>query len=257
MNLCTNAGHAMREGGMLTVGLGMVQIAPGLDDAPATLSPGRYARLTVQDTGHGMDRPTLDRIFEPFFTTKPPGEGTGLGLSVVHGIVTSHGGAITVDSTLGVGTTFVVYLPAATSEPPAEVTAVRPDIRGNERLLVIDDDPVIARVTQRLLERLGYRVTAQTASQDALALVQASPDQFDLILTDQTMPGLTGVQLADAVRRLRPDLPLILTSGLAEAPTPEQRHALGVREFLTKPVDVRELGEAVRRVLDFVTPERR
>ncbi len=258
MNLGTNAAHAMRGGGMLAVGLSRVDIATGQDDIPVTLLPGRYARLSVRDTGHGMDHATLERIFEPFFTTKPTGEGTGLGLSVVHGIVTKHGGAIVVDSALGAGTTFTVYLPAAAAaaESKPATTTGPAELSGHEHVLVVDDDPAIAQVTQRLLERQGYRVTARTSSPEALELLRVDAGQFDLMLTDQTMPGLTGLQLAEAALQLRPELPIILTSGMEDTPLADQGRALGVREFLVKPVNIRDLGEAIRRVLKRVAEQR-
>jgi signal transduction histidine kinase/ActR/RegA family two-component response regulator len=256
MNLGTNAAHAMREGGMLAVDLSRVDIVPGQDDVPVTLLPGRFARLSVRDTGHGMDHATLERIFEPFFTTKPTGEGTGLGLSVVHGIVTKHGGAIVVDSALGAGTTFTVYLPAAAAESKPATATGPAELSGHEHVLVVDDDPVIAEVTKRLLERQGYRVTARTSSPEALELLRADAGQYDAMLTDQTMPGLTGLQLAEAALQLRPELPIILTSGMEDTPLADQGRALGVREFLVKPVNTRDLGEAIRRVLKRV-PEQR
>jgi len=250
MNLCTNAAHAMRDGGVLEVGLTVADLVPGQVDIPATLNAGRYVRLTVRDTGHGMDRDTLERIFEPFFTTKPPGEGTGLGLSVVHGIVASHGGAIHVDSAPGRGTTFTVYLPVSAAPEPAVAAIALADVKGQERVLVVDDDAPVATVTQRVLERSGYRVTMRTSSSEALALLRADPGQFDLVLTDQTMPVLTGMQLAEAVHALRPDLPIILTSGFADVPGAAERRALGIRELLLKPANPRDLASAVRRVLD-------
>jgi PAS domain S-box-containing protein len=250
MNLCTNAGHAMREGGTLELVLAAVEIAPGQADAPMTLAPGSYARLSVRDTGHGMDRDTLERIFDPFFTTKAAGEGTGLGLSVVHGIVTGLGGAIGVDSAPAAGTTFTVYLPATAGGVRAEEETPASALVGNERVLVVDDDAAVAAVTKRLLDRAGYRVTACTSSVEALELIRTEPGGFDLVLTDQTMPNLTGLELAAAVHRLRPALPIILTSGLAEAPDAPTRHAMGIDALLTKPADPRELAAVVRRALD-------
>jgi CheY-like chemotaxis protein len=204
-----------------------------------------------------MDRTTLDHLFEPFFTTKPLGEGTGLGLSVVHGIVTNHGGAIDVESTPGAGTTFTIYLPVAATTPEAAPAPAATDLTGHEHLLVVDDDPAIAQVTKRLLERQGYRVTARTSSPEALELLRADAGQYDAMLTDQTMPGLTGLQLAEAALQLRPDLPIILTSGMEDTPLADQGRALGVREFLVKPVNTRDLGEAIRRVLKRVAEQRR
>jgi PAS domain S-box-containing protein len=250
MNLCTNASHAMPNGGRLEVGLGMVDLESGSANISATLSPGRYVQLTVKDTGHGMDRTTLERIFDPFFTTKAPGLGTGLGLSVVHGIVSSQGGDIAVVSTPGSGSTFSVFLPPAREreERVADTTPV--DVTGREHVLVVDDDPMVAAVTRRVLEPYGYRVTAHTSSVEALTLLQRDPGQFDLVLTDYTMPQLTGMELARAAHKLRPDLPLLLTTGLGEVPSLDERQAYGIRELLMKPVSPRDLGSAIRRALN-------
>jgi PAS domain S-box-containing protein len=255
LNLCTNAAHAMPQGGVLEVGLAFedLSIAP---NAPATLTAGRYIRLTVRDTGHGMDRATKDRIFEPFFTTKPPGEGTGLGLSVVHGIVTSHGGAIGVESAPEVGTTFTIYLPVGSSTERPSLTPAAAPPQGREHLLVVDDDEAVATVTRRVLERAGYNVTMRTSSVAALALLSAGA-RYDLLLTDQTMPGLTGMQLALAAHRLRPDLPIILSTGYADVPDAEQRAAVGIREVLMKPANLQDLAWAVRRALGSPAPEQR
>jgi PAS domain S-box-containing protein len=249
MNLCINASHAMPNGGRLDIGLGMVDLVSGSANVSATLQPGRYVELTVKDTGHGMDRTTLERIFDPFFTTKAPGVGTGLGLSVVHGIVSSNAGDITVASALGSGSTFSVYLPPAREGVEAAAVITPADVTGHEHVLVVDDDAMVAAVTQRVLERYGYRVTVQTSGVEALALLQGDPGQFDLVLTDYTMPQLTGLDLARAARQLRPDLPILLTSGLGEVPSLDERQAHGIREVLMKPVNPRDLGSAIRRAL--------
>jgi len=240
----------MRTGGVLEVGLTVADLTSGQADAPATLDAGRYVRLTVRDTGHGMDHATRERIFEPFFTTKPPGEGTGLGLSVVHGIVAAHGGAIHVESAPQQGTTFTVYLPVSEAPTSAAPAIVPTDLKGQERVLVVDDDAAVAAVTQRVLERSGYQVTMRTSSSEALALLRVDPGRFDLLLTDQTMPGLTGMQLAEAVHAVRPDLPIILTSGFADLPGADQRRVLGIHELIMKPANPLDLAGAVRRVLD-------
>jgi CheY-like chemotaxis protein len=251
LNLCTNAAYAMPQGGVLEVRLAMADI-PGPVATPATLPPGRYVRLTVRDTGHGMDSATLQRIFEPFFTTKPAGEGTGLGLSVVHGIVAAHGGDIAVESQPGVGTRFTVYLPASAASDASAVAAG--DIeRGREHVMVVDDDAAVATVTQRTLERAGYRVTMRTSSREALALFQAEPQPCDVLLTDQTMPELTGLQLAEAVHAMRPALPIVLTTGFADVPDVGRRRALGIREVLMKPANPRDLTLAVRQALRAAT----
>jgi PAS domain S-box-containing protein len=250
MNLCINASHAMPDGGRLEVGLEMVDLVPGSANVSAMLQQGRYVRLTVSDTGHGMDQITLERIFDPFFTTKAPGVGTGLGLSVVHGILTSHGGDITVVSTPGSGSTFSVYLPRARERAEAAAETTPADVTGHEHVLVVDDDTMVAAVTRRVLERYGYRVTVRTSSADALALLQGDPGQYDVVLTDYTMPQLTGMDLARAAHQLRPDLPFLLTSGLGEVPSLDERQAYGIRELLMKPVNPRDLASAIRRALN-------
>ena len=250
MNLCTNAGHAMPHGGRLEVRLGVVDLVAGSTIASATLPPGPYVQLTVQDTGHGMDRATLERIFDPFFTTKAPGLGTGLGLSVVHGIVASHDGDIAVESTPGVGSTFRVFLPPARAHAKAAEETTPTDVSGHEHVLVVDDDAMVAAVTRRVLERYGYRVTLRTSSVEALALLQRDPGQFDLVLTDYTMPQMTGMDLARAAHQLRADLPILLASGLGEVPSVAERQALGIRELVMKPASPRDLGSAIRRALN-------
>jgi PAS domain S-box-containing protein len=251
MNLCTNASHAMRDtGGVLDIGLEVVEVGLKKSGVAPNLPAGQYVRLRVRDTGHGMDRATVDRIFEPFFTTKPVGEGTGLGLSVVHGIVTSHGGGITVQSEPGRGTTFAIYLPVAAAEAAREVAIEPGVVTGTEHVLVVDDDEAIARVTERALKRFGYRVTTRMSSGAALEVFRANPAEFDLVVTDYTMPGMTGVQLARELRLLRPDVPMILATGLGEAITAEEQKALGFRQYLTKPLSLRDFAAAVRQVLD-------
>ena len=253
MNLGTNAFHAMRtSGGQLTIDLRRVLLPTAVDWTLSGMSlpSGEYASLTVRDTGHGMDRATMERIFEPFFTTKPVGEGTGLGLSVVHGIITRHGGTITVDSEPGVGTVFTLLLPAeaGAAEPIAEIGTMA-DLRGEGSVLVVDDDPAIATMAKRVLDSLGYSTTAVTSGKDALGLVIENLNKFDLVVSDLTMPGLTGDQLGKALQRLRPDLRLLLVTGQAEGLTLEQIRSWGFHGHLEKPVGARSLGEAVRRVL--------
>ena len=215
------------------------------------LAPGPYVRLTVSDTGHGMDRSVMERIFDPFFTTKEPGEGTGMGLAVVHGIVKSHGGAITVHNDPGEGTTFHVYLPRLESPTePEEALTAEPAPRGKERILFVDDEEQLVRMGQRMLERLGYSVTARTSSVEALEAFRAQPEKFDLVITDQTMPNMTGVELARELMRIRPDIPVILITGFSEAVTLEKAGRMDIREYIMKPVLLRDLGKAIRRVLD-------
>jgi CheY-like chemotaxis protein len=251
MNLCTNAAYAMRNhGGVLRVEMERREVDA---DEAATLpgiEAGEYVVLTVADTGEGMGEEIAARVFEPFFTTKPAGEGTGLGLSVVHGIVHSHGGEITVKSTPGQGSVFQILLPAAEKEAPGQATEPGADggARG-ERVLVVDDEPEIVRMLTRMLESRGYRATAFTSSEQALAEFRRDPGAFDAIITDQTMPHVTGLALARAVRELRPEVPVIITTGYGEKVTSEflKRDVAG---FAAKPFDAATLTATLRKVLD-------
>lgn len=250
MNLGTNAWYAMKDRiGRLTVTLRRQDVAAG-DDEQSRLRPGPYAVLTVGDTGCGMDAPTLRRMFEPFFTTKPPGEGTGLGLAVVHGIMQNHDGIVTATSQPGVGTEFQLYFPAHAGEV-AEVTAEdRPVPRGGgERILVIDDEEILVRLGQKMLTALGYEVVGTSRPDEALALVQADPARFALVLTDQTMPGMTGLQLSARLRAIRPDLPIILMTGQSQMLTKERLAMAGLAQFLSKPMTFHALGTAVSDAL--------
>lgn len=251
MNLCTNAYSAMREsGGVLEVNLGPIEVDAEFARLHPNLQEGPHIQLTVSDTGHGMDRETVDRIFEPFFTTKEIGEGTGLGLSVVHGIVVSHSGEITVYSEPGEGTTFHVYLPRLDSGAEQEVQKAETILEGSERILFIDDEEEIAQMGKEMLESFGYDVTIKTVSADALEEFSAHPDDFDLVITDQTMPRMTGVELAGELMSIRPDIPMILTSGFSETIIAEKSKELGIREFVLKPFVASDLSRTIRRVLD-------
>ena len=250
MNLCTNAEHAMSEGGVLDVSLENVEFDEKFCAELEGLSPGSYLRLTVGDTGCGMDEETQERIFDPFFTTKAPGEGTGMGLSVVHGIVKKHGGEITVHSEPGVGTTFHVFLPVVESMAEARPETAEPVRGGTESLLFVDDEAMVVDMGRERLERWGYRVTTRTSSGEALELFRVNPGAFDLVITDQTMPDMTGADLAKELLRIRPELPIILCTGFSRAITPEKARALGIRAFVMKPIVGAELGRTVRRVLD-------
>ena len=250
MNLCTNAAQAMDTGeGVLTVSLEPAH----LDDAAAQrlgLPSGPYHRLKVRDTGKGMDRAIADRIFEPFFTTKERGEGTGLGLSVVHGIVTDHGGAITVDSTLGVGTEFLIYLPEVDAAGAAsEEAEVSQSPRGTGRILIVDDEIAVMKMSAQLLTRLGYEVVAENDSRSALMTFQGDPDGFDLIVTDQTMPGMTGEVLIQEVRAVRADIPVIVCTGFSSGSTMGRIEDLGVHAVILKPALADMLGITVHEAL--------
>ena len=251
MNLGTNAAHAMGEcGGVLRIALEAVTLdADGAAVAP-DLREGRYARLSVSDTGCGMDPATLERAFEPFFTTKAPGAGTGLGLSVVHGIVKSHGAAIALDSQPGVGTTVHVYFPATNALAGEAAVAPSEALHGHgERVLYVDDEEAVVDVGAATLEALGYKVTAATDATRALADFRSRPYEFDVLVTDLSMPGLSGAELARRAREIRPGLPVVLTSGYVR---PEDRDALrraGDVELLLKPNLVAELGSTLHRLL--------
>jgi len=256
MNLGTNAWHAMKDG----TGRLQVALEPWVIDAahPAPdlrLRAGFYARVTFRDTGCGMSPATLQRIFEPFFTTKPLGVGTGLGLAVVHGIMDTHDGAITVDSEPGKGTSFHLYFPAdagvAIPPPPKEI----PVPRGHgERVLVVDDEEVIANLLQKSLTALGYEAEFFTNSSAALASVRADPPRFALVLTDQTMPGMTGLVFANQLRQIRPGLPVIMMSGYTPALLAERVQEAGICQLLTKPMTIRTLGIAVHSALSATVP---
>ena len=255
MNLCTNAYHAMREtGGVLAVSLAAIQVE--CDDPKVNgleLTPGAYVVFEVSDSGCGMDQQTLAKIFDPYFTTKSPGEGTGLGLSVVHGIVKECGGHISVYSEPGRGSTFRVYLPKLVSTPVAEQPSIaQPLPRGNDRVLVVDDDRIIVEMETQILEALGYRVTALNNSLDALQTFQRAPREFDLILTDMTMPGLTGKELSLRIHAIRPEIPIILCTGFSEFIDNDRCGEIGIQGFLKKPILRRDLAETVRKVLDGV-----
>ncbi|MDP3029139.1 MAG: GAF domain-containing protein, partial [Deltaproteobacteria bacterium] len=237
VNLCTNAAHAMGEkGGVLEVSLMNVDLDADAVAQHPGLKPGLYVRLTVNDTGHGMDRAVMEQIFHPFFTTKGPGEGTGMGLAVVHGIVKSHGGAITVDSEPGRGATFHVYFPRIERgrAPEAEAAASVPT--GSERILFVDDEKALVDMIKQMIESLGYKVAGRTSSIEALEAFRAQPDKFDLVITDQTMPNMTGKMLAKELLRIRPDIPIILCTGYSELITEEKAKAMGIRELVMKPV---------------------
>ena len=250
MNLCTNALHAMRGSGTLRVGLEAADMTAERVLAYGTLAPGRYVRLMVADTGSGMDAATLARIFEPFFTTKEVGRGTGLGLSLVYGIVTDSGGAIHLASEVGRGSAFEIYLPRV--EVPALVVeaADGPVPRGNgERVLLVDDEEPLIVMTAEVLAQLGYEATPFTDGRAALEAFEKTPEAFQVVVTDEVMPALTGTDLARRVRRLRPDLPIVLVSGYSGPILTQQALSAGVSELLKKPVQSRELAAALARVL--------
>lgn len=251
MNLCTNAYQAMQErGGALEVSLDNVRLGASKARTSPQLPPGSYLRLVVSDTGPGMEPQVRERIFEPYFTTKEPGEGTGLGLAVVHGIVSRLGGAIIVDSNPGKGSCFQVYLPRLKTGKTPQTEEEAPLTPGKERILYVEDERQVAEVGRRLLAYLGYQVTALNSSLEAREVFHSRPQDFDLVITDLTMPQMTGVELAADLVKIRPDLPIILCSGFNESVSPEIARKLNIREFLMKPAKLADFAKAIRRVLD-------
>ena len=251
MNLGTNAWHAMRDQqGILKVELSEVAAGKAAAKNGPALHPGRYVRLSVSDTGCGMDNATAKRIFEPFFTTKGVGEGTGLGLAVVHGIMKSHDGDITVHSRPGEATIFQLYFPAFETECILAEIADTPVPHGHgEHILFVDDEATLANLGQRMLERLGYVVTPKTSALEALAAMRAQPEAFALVITDLTMPVMDGAQLGGELLQLQPRLRVILTTGYSGVMTAEKVLKLGFQAILNKPSTARTLGETVHRVL--------
>jgi CheY-like chemotaxis protein len=220
------------------------------------LRAGGYVKLSVSDTGAGMDEATLERIFEPFYTTKAPGHGTGLGLSVAHGIVRSHEGAITVESQLGVGTTFHVYLPVADATVTDAAAPAAADLRGHgEHVLYVDDEEAIVEVASRLLTDLGYRVTGATDADEALLDVRSRPYEFDVLVTDLAMPGLPGIELARQVREIRPGIPIVLTSGYVRPEDAAAMQRLGPVDVILKSTLVADLAPTLHRLLTRPQPD--
>ncbi len=252
MNLCTNAYHAMQAtGGKLEVGLKQVAISYERSLERVGMKVGPHLELTVKDAGHGMEPEVLERIFEPYYTTKEQGKGTGLGLSVIHGIIKNHGGDISVTSKPGKGTEFTVYLPVIDDvDEETEIVASAGATRGSERILLIDDEKQIIDMEQQILERLGYKVTPKTDSEEALEEFAALPDRFDLVITDMTMPKMTGDQLARKLMEIKPNIPVILCTGFNETIDEEKALAMGIDRFVMKPVVKDVLAGTIRSVLD-------
>jgi len=251
MNLCTNAYHAMEEtGGKLKITLKEVELAAEDLKDPAMI-PGPHVCLTVADTGPGMEQSIINRIFDPYFTTKEEGKGTGLGLAVIHGIVKSHGGHISVYSEPGKGAEFKVYLPVIKKQKDiAKIESESPIQKGTERILLVDDQDIIVEIERQMLERLGYHITARTSSIEALEAFRANPDKFDLVITDMTMPNMTGDKLAGELIKIRSDIPIILCTGFSEVMSKEKAEFLGIKGFLMKPIVLKDLSSTIRKVLD-------
>ncbi|MBN1847818.1 MAG: PAS domain S-box protein [Deltaproteobacteria bacterium] len=251
MNLCSNAGHAMKaKGGVLNVTLSPEDIGSETSSFHPDLHQGPYLKLVVSDTGNGMDPVTLRRIFDPFFTTKERGEGTGLGLSVVYGIVKNLGGAITAESEEGKGTTFSIFFPRLEKEGKKMVEKIGPIPKGKERILLIDDEDDLIDVERGVLEKLGYQTVTTSDSMKGLDIFRSQPEGFDLVITDQTMPKIPGSELAKELIRIRPDIPIILCTGHSAMISEDQARSLGIRALAMKPFEMREIAETIRKVLD-------
>jgi CheY-like chemotaxis protein len=251
MNLGTNAAHAMKgRKGQLRVRLEQTQIAGATESQHAELPIGEYVRLSVEDTGAGMDHATLRRVFEPFFTTKPAGVGTGLGLSVVHGIVKEHGGAITVQSEVGTGTSLAIYLPALPISVAPRVALEQPLALGaGQRVLFVDDEASLRGVAVKMLRRLGYEPVVLETSEEVLAAFQADPTAYDALVSDLAMPGLSGLELATQILQIRPGFPIVLASGFGGKLTRAEARKLGIVDLVSKPLDFRTLATALEQAL--------
>jgi signal transduction histidine kinase len=259
MNLCANAMYAMRDsGGTLEIAISNSTLGTlHRREFPSLVTPdylrgaqkGRFVRISVRDTGCGMDAATMENIFEPFFTTKPAGEGTGMGLATVRGIVTSLGGAVSVESKVGKGTAFHVVLPLVAEEPKDDLFAAAPAVTSKARILFVDDDVTIATLAERMLTSLGYSPTVVTHSPQALDLFRKSPAAFDVVVTDQVMPEMSGGELTRALLAIRPDLPVVLCTGFSARLSPDEAKQLGIREFVMKPIERRDLALSIEKAM--------
>ena len=250
INLCGNAADALLDkGGTISIDLHNETVETK-DSRLNPLLPGRYVKIVIRDTGCGMDKATLNRIFEPYFTTKAIGKGTGIGLAVVHGIVTGHNGSIAVASEPGKGTVFTIYLPAHCGRVERDDKDCPAMPLGSERILLVDDEPSILKLGKQRLERLGYTVVGTTNPVKALALFKVDPQAFDLVITDMAMPGLAGDQLATEILRYRPHIPVILCTGYSEKISEDRAALVGIRAFAMKPIDRTEFAITIRKVLD-------
>ena len=253
MNFTTSGAHAMEEKGpgVLTIGLENVLLDDSMDiPGYGNMAPGKYVILSVTDTGHGIDTSIQQKLFDPYFTTKEVGKGTGMGLSVVHGIVKSHDAAVQIQSQPGTGTTVNVFFPA-TDEIPQKVPSIRVVLpRGNETILIVDDELSLVKIATSILSGLGYQVKSATLPQEALDLFKADPMAIDLVITDMTMPVMTGDALAKELIKIRPEIPIILCTGLARKITGEQLKQMGIIRCIEKPLERSVLVTTVRQVLD-------
>ena len=249
INLCTNADHAMPDGGVIEVTLKNVELGENATAQYHDLNPGRYVNLTVSDTGQGIPKEKIERIFDPYFTTKEVGKGTGMGLAVVHGIIQGHKGLITVESELGKGTTFSMFFPVVEKKAIAKTETAEDLPIGNERILFVDDEESIVKMGHQILERLGYKLESTTSPIEALELFRSKPGQFDLVITDLTMPKMTGDKLVKEILNIRPDLPVILCTGFSEKIDEKKAKEIGAADYIEKPLDKRDFAFKVRKVL--------
>jgi CheY-like chemotaxis protein len=251
MNLCTNPAHAMeKNGGVLKIVLDTITVAEWDEQIEPDVERGEYLRLTVSDTGHGIEPALMPRIFDPYFTTKGPDKGTGMGLSVVHGIVKSHGGIIKVYSEVGKGTVFRVFFPRADGAVKKEEKSVQQLPFGTERILVVDDEKHLVEMYQRMLSLLGYQVETRTSPVEAIEAVRGNSQKYDLVITDMTMPQMTGYNLAKQLMEIRPSLPIILCTGFSDQINEEKARSVGILAFLLKPLLFHDLANTLRIVLD-------
>lgn len=251
INLCTNANHAMmKTGGILEVKLDAANVDQKSAEKIPNLKKGDYIRLTISDTGYGMDIKTQERIFEPFFTRKEVGSGSGLGLSVVHGIINNYGGAIAVDSTPGEGTTFTIYLPKHGADPLGSRKSDKKPVKGDEHILFVDDEPEIIFMGKKMLENLGYKVSIKSDSLSALEEFKKDPNKYSLLVTDQSMPNITGTELATLMKEIRPGLKVIIITGFADNLSEKELTQSGISEVILKPLRLDDFSKTIRRVLD-------
>jgi PAS domain S-box-containing protein len=255
VNLCKNATHAIgKQNGVVEVSLKKVVLGPGKMTGLKNLEPGLYMKLTVSDTGHGMEQKVKERIFDPFFTTKATGEGMGMGLAVIHGIVKTCGGDIQVESKLSKGTAFHLFFPCIDFEKKEpqkrkQLTITEPIPEGNERLLFVDDEQMLVEVHQEILERLGYNVMAVRSGLEALEIFNNDPEIFHLVITDHAMPGMTGIELSRKLLKIRPDIPIILCTGLTKTTICQEAKDAGISELVMKPIIMKDLAVLIRDVL--------
>jgi CheY-like chemotaxis protein len=239
-----------QTGGILEIILKDCELSPRDLPPRSGLQAGSFVMLAIADTGPGIAPAIREKIFEPYFTTKEVGKGTGMGLSIVHGIVTAMGGFITCGGELGKGSIFQVFFPAQERKAAAAIRPDEPVVSGQERILFIDDEKMLAEMGKIMLERLGYGVTVCTGSMEALAVFQEQPERFDAVITDQTMPGLTGVELARRMLQVRPDIPIILCTGYSNLVNEDQAKTLGIKGFIMKPMAKKDIAQLLRKVLE-------